>query len=335
MTRDPSCSATRRQLLHWGIALTVASALPALHAAQPDEVLPRGPVRLIVPYTPGTTPDQMARLIGPKLSAYLNRSIVVENKAGASGLIGTDFVGKAEPDGRTVMLTGSSYAALPLAYPNHQIDVIDGFTLIAQVSVTNYALAIHPSVPANNLREFIAYVKSKPGQIDYASPGAGTGHHLWMEQIASLEGLKMNHIPYKGSAGAVNDIVAGHVQAGFMPVQVAAPFQSDGRLKVLAALYKDPVYTDLSSIVEAGVPKFQASTFNALIGPKGMSPEVIALYQQAIRKLQQDEEIKAGFLKLGSPPFEGDTEALRTAIRQQLDLLQDLSDRGVINLRVQ
>ncbi len=331
MTRDSSFSAPKRLFLQYGIALTAASALPAIHAAQPDEILPRGPVRLIVPYTPGTTPDQMARLIGPKMSAYLNRAIVVENKAGASGLIGTELLSKAEPDGKTIMLTGSTFAALPLAYPNNQIDILDGFTLIAQVSVTNYALAIHPSVPADNLREFIAYVKANPRQIDYASPGSGTGHHLWMEQIANLEGLEINHIPYKGSAGAVNDIVAGHVQAGFMPVQVAEPFQRNGRLKTLATLYKDP---DLPTIVEAGVPQFRTSTFNALIGPKGMPPNVVSLYQQTITKLLQDEEIKAGFLKLGSPPLQGNTEALRTMIQEQFELLNDLSARGVINLRV-
>src|ERR1019366_4123774 len=214
------------------MALLTLAALPAAHA---QERYPSRPIRMIVPFTAGTGMDILARTIGQKLSERLKVPVVVENRAGASGNIGTETVSKSPADGYTLLMTASTIvqnAALSRSVP---YDPVRGFTPIGLAAIGNMALVVHPSVPAKTVAEFVALAKAQPGRLNYASPGNGTPHHLAMELFKLNFGIDITHVPYKGTAGAVTDLLGGQVQAMFLPVHVALPQARSGKLRILAA----------------------------------------------------------------------------------------------------
>ena len=195
---------------------------------------PSKPIRFIVPFTPGTGIDILARTLAEPLAKRVGQPLVVENKPGASGNIGSDFVAKAPPDGYTVMVTVNTFTMAPALYKSMSFDPINDFVPIGEVAVGNLALVVHPSLGVASVSELIALAKKEPGKLNYASPGNGTPQHLAMELLKQSLGIDIVHVPYKGSAGAVTDVVAGQVPMMIMPVHTALPFATSGKLKVLA-----------------------------------------------------------------------------------------------------
>ena len=305
----------------FAFALAAALTLAALPAAHAQERYPSRPIRMIVPFTAGTGIDILARVIGQKLSERLKVPVVVENRAGASGNIGTEAVSKSPADGYTLLMTASTIvqnAALSRSVP---YDPVRGFTPIGVAAIGNMALVVHPSVPAKTVAEFVALAKAQPGRLNYASPGSGTPHHLAMELFKLNFGIDITHVPYKGTAGAVTDLLGGQVQAMFLPVHVALPQARSGKLRILAAggSRRSPVTPDLPSLAEEGVRDIDVDIWYALFAPADLPREMVSLLNAEMVAILAQSEVRDNLQKQGLNPVTGTPEQLARLVETDLE----------------
>jgi len=303
------------------LALAAASALIALPCAQAQERYPSRPIRIIVPFTAGTGMDLLARTIGQKLSERLKVPVVVDNRAGASGNIGTEAVSKSPPDGYTLLMTASTIvqnAALSRSVP---YDPVRGFSPIGLAAIGNMALVVHPSVAAKTVSEFVALAKAQPGKLNYASPGSGTPHHLAMELFKLNFGIDIAHVPYKGTAGAVTDLLGGQLQAMFLPVHVALPHARAAKVRILAAggLSRSPVTPDLPSLAEEGVKDIDVDIWYALFGPAGLPRDIVALLNTEVVTILAQADVRDSLQKQGLNPVTGTPEELGKLVESDLE----------------
>jgi tripartite-type tricarboxylate transporter receptor subunit TctC len=310
-----------RTLRGFALALTAASAMFVSLAAYAQDRYPSRPIHLIVPFTAGTGMDLLARIIGQKLSERLKAPVVVENRAGASGNIGTEAVSKSPPDGYTLLMTASTIvqnAALSRSVP---YDPVRGFTPIGLAAIGNMALVVHPSVAAKSVAEFVALAKSQPGRLNYASPGSGTPHHLAMELFKLNFGIDITHVPYKGTAGAVTDLLGGQLQAMFLPVHVALPQARTGKLRILAAggSRRSPVTPELPSLAEEGVKDIDVDIWYALFAPPGLPREMVNLLNAEMVAILAQPEVRDNLLKQGLNPVTGTPEELARLVETDLE----------------
>jgi tripartite-type tricarboxylate transporter receptor subunit TctC len=308
---------TKRFLLTAAVAaLTGAAMLPHQAAAQ----VAGRPINIIVPYTPGSGPDILARAIGEVLQQRYNQPVVVENKPGASGNIGAQQVANAAPDGNTIMMTTNPFTANLSLFKNVPYDPIKSFAPIVSVGTGALVLAVHPSVPAANTQEFIAYVKSKPGQINFGSPGVGTPHHLAMELFKLVTKADMTHVPYRGSAGATTDLIGGHVAAGFQAVHVILPMAKNNQVKLLATAGRERVAIapDVPTLHEQGLTDFDVNLWYAILAPAGTAPDVIAKYNATINEILQLPAILAKLTAQGLTVDGGAPERLRDFLARDI-----------------
>lgn len=277
------------------LAATAATGLLWMIAARAQKQL----LRMVVPLTPGTTPDLIARAIGPVMQTGLGRDYVVENKAGASGMIGMSFVAKSSDPG-TLLVVQATTVTLPYFYKTVDFDVINSFTPITQVASTSFVLVVHKDVEARNLQEFLAWAKSRPGSF-YASPGGGTHHHLYMEMLKQSLGVQLEHVAYKGSAPAVNDLLGGQVPTMFMPIQVAVPLRDAGRLKIIGGSLRErhPGFPDIPSLQEQGAKNFHGDPWYSVWGTPRMPSETAEQYRTAIIAALNDPMVKDNLTRQG------------------------------------
>lgn len=310
----------RRRLLL--AALAAAAASPAAALAQG---ISSRPVRFLLAQTPATTPDVLARLLGPRFQARWNQPFIVENRAGAAGAIGMEALAKAPPDGQTMQVMVSSVLTLPLFFPNLPFDVIQAFQPIGLIANNNFALVVHGAVPVGNVREFIAHAKANPG-INYGSPGNGTYHHLFMEQLKLTAGLQMTHIPYKGSGPAFNDLLGGQIPTMIMPIHVAMGMAKDGRVRVLGGTMRErsALFPDLQSLHEQGVTGFNGEPWFALWGPAGIPAEIVARYSAELRSILAEAELRDVFGKQGIVVKTSTPEEMARLLRSEYDALAKL-----------
>jgi tripartite-type tricarboxylate transporter receptor subunit TctC len=256
-------------------------------------------LHLVVPLTPGTTPDTIARTIAPLLQNSLGMDPVVENKVGASGMIGMSSVARSNDPGM-LLVVPSTTTTLPLFYKNMDFDVINSFTPITQVASSSFVLAVHKDVPAANLPEFLTWAKSKQGQF-YASPGNGTHHHIFMELLAQSTGVKLEHVPYKGSAPAVNDLLGGQVPTMFLPIQVAVPLRDAGRIKIIGGSLRNrhPGFPDIPSLQEQGAKNYHADPWFSIWGTPKMPPALVEQYRAAIAAALADPTVNDSLTRQG------------------------------------
>ncbi|MEI6300162.1 MAG: tripartite tricarboxylate transporter substrate binding protein [Betaproteobacteria bacterium] len=283
------------------------------------------PVRLLLAQTPATTPDVIARLLAPRFQARWNQPFIVENRAGAAGAIGMEALAKSPPDGQTMQVMVSSVLTLPLFFPNLPFDVIQAFQPIGLIANNNFALVVHGAVPVNNVREFIAHAKANPG-MNYASPGNGTYHHLFMEQLKLAAGLQMTHIPYKGSGPAFNDLLGGQVPTMIMPIHVAMGMSRDGRVRVLGGTMRErsPLFPDLASLHEQGVTGFNGEPWFAFWGPAGIPADIVAKYSAELRNVLAEPELRDTFSKQGIVVKTSTPEEMARLLRAEYDALAKL-----------
>jgi tripartite-type tricarboxylate transporter receptor subunit TctC len=283
------------------------------------------PVHFLLAQSASTTPDVIARLLAPRFSARWNQPFVVENRVGAAGAIGMDALAKSAPDGHTMQVMPSSIVTLPLFFPNVTFDMQKSFQCVSLIGSNNFALVAHSSLGVKNVPEFIAYVKAHPG-VNYASPGNGTSHHLFMEQLKLLAGLDMTHVPYKGSAGAFNDLLGGHVKVMFMPIHVAVAMAKDGRVNILGGSMKErsPLFPDLPSIAEQGVKDYDGDAWFGFWGPAGLSPELVGRYGAELRAILAEPEIHDGLAKQGVSAKPSTPEEMAAAVRSQFEIFSNL-----------
>ena len=259
--------------------LAVIALALVLHSTALAQAWPAKPVRIVVAFPPGGLTDIVARFVGDQLSKAWNQQVVVENRAGAGGTIGTDHVAKAVPDGYTLLLaTLAANAIAPSVYAKLPYDAARDFTPIMALTGTPSVIAINPAIPAKTVAEFIDHVKARPDTVAFSSPGSGVSAHLGMENFALTAGLKMVHVPYKGSAPALNAVVAGEVAATFDPITTVAPLVKGGKLRALAmsGTKRSPLLPEVPTIAEAGLKGVESYAWNGLMGPAGLPREVVA-----------------------------------------------------------
>jgi len=301
------------------------SALAAVAAAAPFGVTAQGlskrPIRVVVPFTPAAGPDIVARLLAPKLQARWDQPFVVENKPGASGTIGAEFVAKAPPDGHTIMVGPASALTAPHLYSKLNYDVIKDLQPITNIGSTSLALVVHKDFPANTLREFIAYVKARPGQLNYGSPGNGTHHHMCMELFKLQMGLDIVHIPYKGSSGAENDLIAGTIPMMFLPIHVALPKIRAGQIKVLGSTLRErhPLFPDILSLHEQGVTNYDVDLWVGVWAPAGISAEILAKYNSELRAIVAQPDMREQLARQGLVPNTMTVEAFTKLVKDDYD----------------
>jgi len=287
------------------IVLYGCSLLAATAQAQPAKPAPypTKPVRWIVPFPPGGATDLLGRFVAQRLSETWGQPVVIENRAGASGTIGSDLVAKAAPDGHIFVVgTTSSHAVSPALNPNIPYDNLRDFTPVALIATFPNVLVVHPSGP-KTLQELLAQLKASPGRLSYGSSGNGSSTHLTGELFQQATATQMVHVPYKGTGPLLNDLMAGHVPLGFDQITAVLPFTQSGRLRALgvASLERSSVAPDVPAIAEV-VPGFEAVAWMGLLGPTGVPVEVVAKINADIRRVLQSPEGQQKLRELGATP---------------------------------
>src|SRR5881394_4404436 len=256
--------------------ILLIAGICAFQAASGQDVYPDRPVHIIVPYTPGTGADILSRVLGPKVSERWKAAVVTDNRPGATGNIGAAEAKAASPDGYTLLLTATSFTTNPALKPA-PFDPVKDFAPIALLATGALGVYINPQVPAKNMREFITLVKSQPGKLYYSSPGNGGPQHLAMELLKLETGMDIVHVPYKGAAGAISDLVGGHVQAMISALQTVAPHVHSGRLRFLAVMSakRSDAFPDVPTLKEAGMPDLEVETRYAMFAPAGTPAPIV------------------------------------------------------------
>jgi tripartite-type tricarboxylate transporter receptor subunit TctC len=289
-------------------------------AAGAQAQYPNRPIKLVVPFTPGTGIDILARTWGQKLQERVKVPVVIENRPGASGNIGTEAVAKAPADGYTLLMTATTIVQSAVLYKAVPYDP-KTMTPVGLAAIGNLSLVAHPSVPAHTVAELVTLAKAQPGKLNYASPGNATPHHLAMELLKLHFGVQLVHVPYKGTAGAVTDLLGGQVQLMFLPVHVALPQVQAGKLSMLASggAQRSPVTPEVPSLAEAGVKDIDVDIWYALFGPPGLPREVVALLNGELAAILRDPEVRAGLLKQGLSPQTGTPAELAKLVDNDLE----------------
>lgn len=282
-------------------SLFVGSLLAVSLSAAWAQGYPNKPVKLIVPFAPGGFTDVVARILGQKLSVSMGQQFVIENKAGAGSIIGTEFVAKSAPDGYTLVMVSTTHVISPWIYKSMPYDPIKSFTTVTKLVDSPYVLLVNPKVPARNVQEFIALAKAAPDTLHYASSGNGSAQHLMGGLFVNMTGAKLRHVPYKGSAGASTDLVAGVVESSFAGVPNALAQVPQGRLKALAVTTakRIPQLPDVPTLQEAGVPGYEASVWLALLAPAGTPRDIVDKLNSEIGKLMASADTKKALFDAG------------------------------------
>ena len=295
-----------------------AALLAPLAGAQswPDK-----PVRVIVSVPAGGTPDLTARLIAPAISGQLGQPLVIDNRGGASGLIGAELAANAAPDGYTLLI--SSPGALTVL-PNLRkvpYDTLRDFAPIGLISIGPFLLLVHPSLPASTVKDLVALARSQPGKLNYSSAGNGAPNHLAMELFKSMTGVNIVHVPYKGAPQAVVDLVAGQVPIGFNSIAPMMPHLKSGRLRALgvASLKRSPQLPEVVTIAEAGVPGFEAANWFGMLAPAKTPRAIITRVSEALMKAVRLPEIQAQFIALGADPVGSSPAEFAAFIRRDTE----------------
>lgn len=275
-----------------------------LAAAAAAETYPSRAVRIVIPLSPGGTTDVPGRIIAQKLSETLHQQFFVENRPGAGGTIGADFVAKSQPDGYTMLLTATPFVITPHLYKKLPYDALADFEPVIRIAGGPYVLVVHPSLGVDSVKELIALAKKEPGKIDFASSGNGSAQHLVAALFAHMAGIQLNHVPYKGSGPAQRELIAGLVKMSFVGTPIAIPQVKAGRLKALgvSTAKRSPEMPDVPTIAEAGVPGYEALVWIGMLAPKGTPRDAVVKLNGEIRKLLGEEEVRKLLAPTGMEP---------------------------------
>ena len=262
---------------------------------------PSRPIRMVVPLSPGGFADVPGRILAARLSSLLGYNVFVENRPGAGGTIGADFVAKSAPDGYTLLFTGTPHVISAWIYKKLPYDALKDFEPVALVASGPYVLVVNPQLSVNSVRELMAAARAQPGKIDYASSGNGSAQHLVSALFASMAGIELNHVPYKGSGPAMQDLLGGQVKVSFAGIPNVLPHVKAGRLRALAVStpQRSPDLPDVPTVAEAGVPGYQATLWLNLAAPPGTPAEIVQRLYTETAKALQDAELQQNFRAAG------------------------------------
>lgn len=277
------------------LAMAVCLSAPTASA----QTYPQRPIRVIVPFVPGGGTDIMARAFGQKFTEARGQPVVIDNRGGGGGRIGVETAVRSVPDGYTLCMVSPSYATNAAMF-KLPFDPVADITPIALVATSGSVLSVHPGVPVKSVKELIDYAKAKPGAINFASTGTGGSTHLTTELFMMMAGIKMTHVPYKGTGAALIDVIAGQVQLTISPIPAVRPHMLAGRLRGLGLTSpkRSPVFPDIPAIAET-VPGYETSLWYGLWGPKGLAKEVVNIWNAETRKASQQADMKERFAAEG------------------------------------
>jgi tripartite-type tricarboxylate transporter receptor subunit TctC len=288
--------------------------------SQSSNSYPNKAITIIAPYTSGTTSDVLARQIGNKLSEKLGYPILVENKSGASGVIGTDFVSKSPANGYTLLFTATSHGTIPAVKSKLPYDPIKSFSPVILLATSAMGFVVSQNINASNFKEFLEYSKSKGNELDYSTPGEGSSQHLTMELVLQEVGFKMVHVPYKGSSGAVTDVIGGHVQSSIVSLQTSSSFIKSGQLKMLAIMSdeRSPVFQNVPTFKELGYPNLVVDTWYGVLAPLNTPVEIINKLNYEINLILNTNEMKETMNKLGLTISGGKSDKLKNLLDKEI-----------------
>jgi tripartite-type tricarboxylate transporter receptor subunit TctC len=280
---------------------------------------PSRTVHVIVPYTPGTGADILARLLGPRLGERWKVAVVTENKAGATGSIGAEFVARSAPDGHTLLFVATSFGTTP-ALGKVPFDPVKSFAPVALVATSGLVVVVNPQLPAKSMRDFIELVKREPGKLHYSSPGNGGPQHLAMELLKLETGMNIVHVPYKAAAGALADVVGGHVEATIAALQTAHPHVLSGKLRALGVMSaeRSQAFPDVPTLREQGLPELEVETWYGAFAPAGTPSSVISKINDDLNASLKDGSIRELLAKQGMVPVGGPPERMGNLVKSEL-----------------
>ena len=317
------------------LRITLAALLLCTAALSLAQSYPARPVRLIAPSTPGDAPDVIARLIALRLSPVLGQPVVVENRPGAGGVIGSEVAAKSAPDGYTLIMgNAGSHGINAAVYSKLPYDIQRDFAPVSQVAIAPNVMVINPAIPAKSVAEFIAYAKSQPGKLSYASGGNGSSAHMSMELFKAMSGVDIQHVPYKGSSPALTDVMAGQVAVfiGNMPPTV--PLVKAGKLRALAVTTKarSALMPELPTISEAGLPGFETVAWFGVLAPTGTPPEIVKKLSTEIGKIARSPEMREKLLAMGAEPIGGTPGEFKAVIDSDIAKWKALAQKEGIKV---
>jgi tripartite-type tricarboxylate transporter receptor subunit TctC len=299
--------------------ISVVGVAPMAYAQ--TQGYPSRPIRLICPFPPGGTTDLVARLVAQKLTEAWGQQVVVDNRGGAGGVIGTEMVAKSLPDGYTVLLGSiTTHAVNPALYKKLNFDPVKDFAPVSLVVSSPQLLAVHPSVPVKSAQELIALAKAKPGQLNYASAGSGTSPHLTFELFKSVAGINVTHVPYKGTGPAITELVGGQVQMMITGVVALMPHVKSGKLRALAVTSQKRVASlpNLPTIAESGLNNFDVSSWFGVFLPAGSPKDLVSRMNSEIRKMLEIPEVRQRLIDLGADPASNSPQEFAAYVKSEM-----------------
>lgn len=310
---------TRR---HFGTAAIGAAAVLSSRArAWAQEHLPKGPITLIVPFAAGGATDVVSRHVAKKVSEQINQTIVIENVTGAGGVVGATRAARAKPDGQTLLMgTISTHTINPLMAKQPPYDPVGDFTSISMIVTVPNVLLVPATSKASNVKELVAMLKAEPGKYSYGSSGVGTPPNLSGELLKSMAGVKMEHVPYRGGAPAMNDLIGGQIPILFDVLSGAAPFIKAGTARALAVTTKKRAgsFPDIPTVAESGLPDYETYTWNAIFGPPGMPAAMTERLSAEFRKATLDPDVKQRLIELSGEPVGSTPAELAAQVKAEI-----------------
>ena len=312
----------KRLLLQALLLLTAAdiSGVVAAQATSPAPAYPTKPVRIVVPFSAGSATDIMARLVGGKLVDLWGRQVVTDNRPSAGGIIACVIVAESEPDGHTLLVTGSNFAGSAALYNKLPFDPVKDFSGVTQLGSTPLVLVVAPGLGVKTVKEFVALARSKPGQLNFGSAGVGSGTHYGAELFNLVAGIKGVHVPYRGSPEVLNDVIAGRVQFYFSPTIAAVPLIKSGRLFALAVSTRErtPPLPDVPTFAEAGVPQYEYEGWYGMLAPSRTPRSIISLLAKEVRQILEQADIKERIASQGAVAKWSTPQAFDKLIRDEI-----------------
>ena len=324
-----------KRSMRGSMAIAVGSALALAVGAVQAQTYPQRPVTLVVPFPPGAATDAFARVVADRMTKVLGQQMVVINRDGASGIIGTDSVARAAPDGYTLVWgTSSGLAILPALGRKMPFDPQRDLAPVSLGAKLAYLLVVHPSLPVKSVKELIAFAKVRPGRLNFASAGVGGAPHLAAELFRTMAGLDIVHVPYRGTALFATDLVAGQVEMAFASPVTTLPFTNVGRLRPLAVTTTTRVdaYPDLPTMAEAGLPGYELTQWYAMLAPAKTSAEVVATLNAAMRKALEDPEVRRRITSEGGVPSPTSPQGLAEFIRSETAKFQKIAKAAQLKM---
>lgn len=299
------------------LTAAVISLLPALACAQ---AYPTKPIRIVVPFAPGGSMEAIARLVGQKLTAAFGQAVIIDNRPGASGIVGTEFVAKAPADGYTLLAMPSAFAMNPSLYSKAPYDPIKDFEPVSALASYPLLLVCHPSLPVRSIKALIALAKAQPGSLNYSSGGVGTSNHVAAALFAYMAGVRLTHVPYKGGGPALMDLIGGHVHIMFAAAPTTLPFAKSGRLRALgvSGAKRSPFLPDIPTIAQAGVPGYEVSSWSALFAPAGTPAAIVKSINAEVGKGLRQADALEVLARQGLEQAAGTPEDLASLVRTEV-----------------